>query len=318
MKFTIVGAGSLGTIIGANLLNAGHEVTMVARGARARWLRENGLKVRGLIDLDLPCTVVEDTNELRGTDVLILAVKTYQMEGALAGIGHLKVKAVFSVANGVMKNEQLAEVYGADRVMGCMADTSGELHEDGVAEFTRNVCMNIGPVVADTRTDAAEIARVIDAAGVVTVAVDNIATIEWSKFVCWLAMFGLAVISRRTTGECLSVPELARSAVLQLKEAGAVAARLGVELSDSAPFPAATVMAASVAEGTEKVVAVGENFARNAPTHRMSSLQDLEAGRKLEVHGTLGYLVDKAAEVGVAVPTIAACYDICAGIDAMQ
>ena len=77
-------------------------------------------------------------------------------------------------------------------------------------------------------------------------------------------------------------------------------------------------VAKPVDAGVERVLNIGQTFAKNAPTHRMSSLQDLEAGRKLEVHGTLGYLVDKAASLGVEVPTVAVSYDICAGIDAMQ
>ena len=77
-------AGALGTIIAAHLAAAGHEVTLVARGARARWLREHGIRVRGLLDTALPATVVEDPSTLGEMDTLILGVKTYQMDDALA------------------------------------------------------------------------------------------------------------------------------------------------------------------------------------------------------------------------------------------
>lgn len=123
----------------------------------------------------------------------IYTVKTYQMDEALAALAALKPDAVFSVANGVMKNEQLRAVYGAERVLGCMANVSGELGADGEVEFTRNVRMPLGPLPGYRGPAAADIAAAIDAAGVITPAVDDIETAEWSKFRRWLAMFALAV-----------------------------------------------------------------------------------------------------------------------------
>ena len=111
---------------------------------RYETLRRDGMRVRGLSELSLPCEVVEDPSTLGPTDVVVLGVKTYQIDEALRGLGHVSAGSVFSVANGVMKNEELAAVFGPDHVMGCMADTSGELHADGTVEFTRNVCLKIG------------------------------------------------------------------------------------------------------------------------------------------------------------------------------
>ena len=319
MQTVIVGAGALGTIIAAHLAAAGHEVALVARGARARWLRENGLRVRGLLDAALPATVTEDPSTLRETDLLIFGVKTYQMEDALGSLAHLRARNVFSVANGVMKNEQLAEVYGAERVLGCMADTSGELHGDGVVEFTRNVALNLGPYNASTLTAAGEVAATIDSSGLVSKAVDDIASVEWSKFVPWVAMFVLSLIARRPTGHYLSEPALGGVAVRLMREAGAIAGRMSVPLSNDAPMPVADIIGAPDEQSAiEKVLAVGAVFSQNAPTHRMSSLQDLDAGRRLEVEGTVGYLVRKANELGVPAPTLELNYELVRGIDALQ
>ena len=51
MKFAILGAGALGTILGAHLSRAGHEVVMIARGERARVLQRQGLVLNGLSDI---------------------------------------------------------------------------------------------------------------------------------------------------------------------------------------------------------------------------------------------------------------------------
>ncbi|MEM7407355.1 MAG: 2-dehydropantoate 2-reductase [Pseudomonadota bacterium] len=320
MNFAIVGAGALGSVLGAHLIKAGHGVSMVARGARAAHLVGAGLRLTGLVDAEAACRVVTQPATLEDDDaeVLIFAVKTYQMEAALAPVAHLNPKAVVSVANGVMKNEQMGAMFGHDVVMGCMADTSGELQSDGVVRFTRNVGMQIGAVTPDSRADAAAVAAAIDDAGVACRAVPNISTVEWSKFTAWVAMFSLAVVARRPTGQFLSDPHFAGATVAQIREAGTVAAALGVALDNDAPMPVVDILAASDADACAIVQGVGRNFAENAPQHRMSALQDLEAGRRLEVHETLGWLVGKADALGLPVPALKTALQLAAGLDALQ
>ena len=45
MRVAIVGAGSIGAVIGARLASAGHEVVLVARGAHLEAIRRDGLKL---------------------------------------------------------------------------------------------------------------------------------------------------------------------------------------------------------------------------------------------------------------------------------
>ena len=87
MHFTIVGAGALGTILGAHLIHAGHPVRMLARGARAAAIAHDGLRVRGLVDLSVPCEVVTAADPARDDSVLVFAVKTYHMVDAIAATG---------------------------------------------------------------------------------------------------------------------------------------------------------------------------------------------------------------------------------------
>ncbi|CAN0251391.1 unnamed protein product, partial [Phaeothamnion confervicola] len=290
MHFTIVGAGALGSILGAHLLAAGHAVTMVARGARAKQLEKQGLRLRGLREFDLPCEIAAPGDAIATPGVLIYTVKTYQMDDALAALASLRPDAVFSVANGVMKNEQLTAVYGRERVLGCMANVSGELLASGEVAFTRNVRMPLGPLPGYRGPAAASIAAAIDTAGVITPAVDDIETAEWSKFAGWLAMFTLAVIARTTTGVYLENTGLAAVGVKIVKEAVAVARARGITLVDQSPLPVVSVAdAATPAQAVEILREIGRTLLAQAPTHRMSALQDYEAGRRLEVHETLGY-----------------------------
>ena len=81
MRFAILGAGALGTILGAHLSRAGHEVAMIVRGDRARVLQRQGLVLNGLADIKARPTVIDDPQKLRETGTLIVATKAIQADG---------------------------------------------------------------------------------------------------------------------------------------------------------------------------------------------------------------------------------------------
>ena len=317
MEITIIGAGALGTILGAHLIVAGHDVTIVARGRRAQDVTQYGLRVRGLVELNTPCRVVEKPETIVTADLLIFAVKTYHMAEATAQLSNATPLSVFSVANGVMKNEQLAATYGADKVLGCMANISGELLDAGTVEFTRNVQLYIGHTGAYTGPDASASAGALDAAGINTEASAQIETVEWSKFVGWVALFSLSLIARTTTGRFLENPRLAALGVRLIREMAHLAAARGIGLIDQSPVPVYSIASGSERIAIEKLNQIGRDLIASVPNHRMSSLQDLEAGRTLEVEETLGYALNEAARLGIDAPTLDVCYAAAAGLNTL-
>ena len=104
--------------------------------------------------------------QLRGAEVLIVAMKTPGTAEALEPLRNADIDVAFSIQNGMWKNDALASVFGAERVLGCLANTSGELLPSGEVLFTRNVNIYIGELPAglerSRRTDCAA----IDASGV--------------------------------------------------------------------------------------------------------------------------------------------------------
>src|SRR5215831_4271653 len=138
MKIVILGAGALGTVLGAHLARAGEDVTLIARGQRAAYLQEHGATITGLVDFTVPVRVVTDPQQVQEADVLIVTVKTYDMDVALASVKHLHVESVLSLQNGVLKNEQLAQTFGGEKVLGAMATFGGEVLPTGTVCFTAN------------------------------------------------------------------------------------------------------------------------------------------------------------------------------------
>jgi 2-dehydropantoate 2-reductase len=315
MRIVILGAGALGTILAAHLAADGHEVSLIARGLRAAQLHDDGLEVRGLREIRTRCRVLTDPAQAPPADLLILTAKTYDNEAAVASLAGGHYDTVFSVANGVVKNAELARGFGDERVLGCMADTSGELLEDGSANFTRNVMLHLGVPGGGVSERAETVAATIHASGINAQAVANIDTVEWSKFVGWTALLALSVLTRLKTANFLSQPDCAEIAAMMIREMGTIAAAKQIEIVDQSPLPVASVIAGSVADARDVLVGVGRDWLRLAPDHRMSSLQDLERGKRLEVDETLGYAILEAQSLGLAVPTLTTCYRLVAGIN---
>jgi 2-dehydropantoate 2-reductase len=127
MNFVVLGAGALGSIYAAYLARGGHDVSLIARGTRGAGLAEHGIAVTGQESFSIRCNVVTQPESLRRTDVLIVAIKTYDTADALARLGALKADRVFSVQNGVLKNNLLGDVFGQQHTLGAISMIGGDV-----------------------------------------------------------------------------------------------------------------------------------------------------------------------------------------------
>ena len=315
-EFAILGAGAIGSILAAHLARAGHSVIVIARGERAHAVDRDGLRIKGLTDLSVRVQVVTDPARLEAADTLIVAMKTPGTEAALARLRDVRVGAALSIQNGIAKDELLARTFGADRVLGALADTSGELLPSGEVLFTRNVNLPLGELAGGISERARRTAAMIDAAGIRATAVADILSLEWSKFTVWLPLISMAVTTRAVSWRYLTDADCAQVLVRLVRELAAVARAQGIALVDgAAALPLGTILAASEAEAIGVVRQAGEQMRLRAPDHRMSALQDLEAGRPLEVDETFGYAVRRAAELGLSIPLLESFHHLVAAID---
>lgn len=317
-EWAVLGAGALGSIIGAHLSRSGHRVVLLARGQRAQDVREHGLRIRGLQEFTQHVPVLTDPSEFTGAEVFVIATKTHSTQTALEPYRHAAIDTALSVQNGVMKNEQLAAVWGKEHVLGALADTSGELLPNGEVLFTRNEQIYLGELPGDSGERSRHIAAVIGDSGVRASAVTNIESLEWSKYAAWVGMMALSVTTRAVTWKYLTDPDLALVLARLLREMGILASARNITLSNRSPLPVATMIHGSDTEAVAMIQGLGRELKMKAPEHRMSSLQDLEAGRPLEVEETLGYAAREAARLGLALPNVATWYSVVAGIDRIR
>ena len=315
MNIVILGAGALGTVLGAHLAQAGEEVTLIARGNRAAYLQEHGATLTGLVDFTVSVSVVTAPQQVQKADVLIVTVKTYDMESALASVKHLQVGSVASIQNGVVKNEQLAHTFGWEKVLGAMAWFSGEVLPMGSVRFTVNNGFYLGELPAGTSKRVQTLADTLNRAGIVARVTPSIQSIEWSKYVMFVCVMAPAVLTRLETYKLMQDEQTASITASLLHEMGQMALAMDIPLEDMGAFPIKTLSRLSCEDIVVPIRRIGDAWASQAPTHKVSTLQDLEQGKRLEVEETLGYAVRQGAKLGVPTPTLDTCYKLIAGIN---
>ena len=315
MKIAILGAGALGSLFGAHLARAGDDVILIARDARAKAIQEQGVSVTGLADFTLPVPVTSRPQELEHADALLVTVKTYDMEAALEDVAHLTVGSVLSVQNGLVKDEQLARRFGWEKTLGAAVHISAELLPTGTVRFTANEWFSIGELPAGTSARVEALVTALAGAGIRAEAAGQIASVEWTKYVVNISWMALSALCRLETHRIFKHPDLAWLAATLTREMAQLPEKLGIPLLDKGAFSAKTLSEGRFDEAVRDFQQVGAQMeAQGATAHKVSILQDLERGRRLEYDAMFGYAVRKGVEIGVPLPTVEICYRLIKGI----
>lgn len=319
-EFVVLGGGAMGSILAGHLARAGHSVLVIARGKRANQIAAEGIRIGGLIEFATRIEVLREPSTLRSAGVLIVAVKTPGTEDTLESLRHAEIGVALSIQNGVLKNEILARALGKQRVLGALANTSGELLASGDVRFTRNVNLFIGELTGELSERAKSLAGTLDESGVRATAVKDVLSREWSKFVVWLGMMSLSVITGAATWRFLADEHGARILLGAVREGALLARAQAIPLTDegSPLLPLEKMIDTPDSEALEAIRWLSEDFRTRASEHQMSSLQDLQAGRPLEVEETLGYATRKARDLKIAVPVIETLYHLVSAVSRMR
>ncbi|MGD2140807.1 MAG: ketopantoate reductase family protein [Burkholderiales bacterium] len=311
MNFVIIGAGALGSIYAAYLARGGHNVSLIARGARAVALAKHGIPVTGQDSFTVQCDIVTQPESLRQTDVVIVATKTYDTAQALAPLRGLKAKSVLSVQNGVLKNKQLGDCFGPEAVLGAISMVGGDVlpaegDMPGAVRYNMAGPTVIGEPAGGESARAKELVDTFVQSGLKAQVSDDITSVEWSKFVAWSGFSTVAILTRLPTWRFMADADTAPIVARVMRETAAVAIRHGVNLQDRG-FSSQAFINGSEEDAVKTVRADGEKRRTSSPEFRQSILQDADRNRRLEVNETLDYTLTLAAELGVATPTLDLC-----------
>jgi 2-dehydropantoate 2-reductase len=216
-------------------------------------------------------------------------------------------KAVLSLQNSIHKNRYLTEAFGSERVLGAATMVSAERRPEGVVLLTAlgNTFVGAPHAAAPSQCAVAEeVARKFTQAGLPTVLVPEIERLEWAK-ACFVAGgFAVSTITGLAAERFFPDPDLARVFLSLAREVAAIAATAGWEVADYPGLPLHSLLEHSEEEALAALNEVAAHFVAAPFPAKPSMLQDLEAGRPLEVEENLGALLGEAERVGARAPRL--------------
>ena len=319
-RYLIAGAGSLGSVYGALLARAGHDVQLLARAAHAAAVLERGgIELRAFGDADhIALRATADPSQVDAVDAVVLACKAPDTEEVLAAIAHLApgVRAAMSIQNGVTAGPTLVDWCGTAAV-GAVAMVGGTLLEPGVVDHTFAGPTFLGPLPSSAPDAVELLSGDLGGTGLEVVTTERIRSVEWSKLVHASPSMAITALTRLPFHLAFVVPELAEVFLDLVVEGAAVARAAGVEVDDWPHIlPVRSLAEASRAEGLATVRERGEAMVAAGMTDvRISMLQSVERRRPLEVDAIVGHLAGEAARLGVDAPTTTTVHRLLAGLD---
>jgi len=297
MRICVVGAGAIGGFVGARFAFAGHEVSLVARGAHLRAIRERGLL---LIEADgrqrtaHVAHATDDITTLGKQDLVIVALKAHQMEPVLNDIKNLCHDDTVtvpmqngipfwyfqkhggpldgSVGRSVDPQGRLAGEFCIDKLVGCVVYPAALITAPGVIRCVEGDRFPLGELDGMTTPRVERLAQLFVDAGFKAPILDDIRAEIWLKLWGNLSFNPLSALTHKTLAQiCRFEPsrELARKL---MEEAQQVAESIGITFRVSIDKRIA---------GAERV---GE--------HKTSMLQDVETGREPEIDALVGSVLE--------------------------
>ena len=291
MRICIFGAGAIGGYLGAKLAGAGADVSLVARGPHLEAIRCRGLT---LIEDGQETThrirASDDPAELGPQDYVVVTLKAHSVPpvvgrmAPLLGAGSTVVSGVngvpwwyFHKIGGPLEGTRLQSVdpgdvqwngIGPDRVLGCVVYPAAEVSEPGVVRHIEGNRFSLGEPDGSKSDRALALAAALSAAGLKAPVRPKLRDEIWVKLWGNLSFNPISALTHATLDVLCTDPGTRAVARAMMLEAQEIAEKLGVT------FPV------DVERRIDGGAAVG--------AHRTSMLQDLEAGRPMEIDALVG------------------------------
>jgi 2-dehydropantoate 2-reductase len=307
MKIAVIGAGAIGGLVGAKLALAGNDVTFIVRGANLEAIRRDGITLIAADGERRVARKVGATDDYRAAgaqDFVVLAMKAHQVDAVAAQVPLLfgPDTVVVTMQNGIPfwyfhkhggplegttvrsvdPEGQAIHAIPAQRVIGCVVYPASELVAPGVVKHIEGDRLPLGELDGSSSERVQRVSDCFAAAGFKAPVLDNIRAEIWLKLWGNLTFNPISALSRATLASICQYPPTRALTVSMMTEAQTVANKLGITFR--VPL--------------EKRVAGAERVGH----HKTSMLQDVEAGRPLEIDALLGSVVELARLTNTQTP----------------
>ena len=305
MKICIYGAGAVGGLLAAWLSRAGHDVSVVARGKHLTAIKQHGLKVSSKDSVDTFNVKAEnDPAKLGPQDYVIVAVKAQSLGEVAGAIGPLlgAETSVVTAMNGVpwwffdrlrygegkLRLESLdpggkiARAIPTDRVVGCVIHLAASTPEPGLIRHDMGTRLILGEPGGRNSARTERIAAALKDAGFEVVRSKFIEKDFWVKLIGNVSFNPVAALTLATADRLIADQYVKAYLIAVMRECLAIGRAVGV---DAEIDPEARM-----------------DMARKLGRFKPSTLQDMEAGKSLEIDGLLSGTLEIARKAGVAAP----------------
>ena len=286
MKICIYGAGAIGGYLGVQLLRAGADVSLIARGAHLAAMRENGLKllIGGQEQLVQPrCT--DNPAELGPQDFVIVCLKAHSITGAIEAMQPLlgPLTRIVTAVNGIPywyfykhggrhEGSTLQSIdpggrqwreLTPERAIGCIVYPATEIESPGVIRHVYGDRFPLGEPSGEISADVQRLSELFVAAGMQAPVLERIRDEIWLKLWGNVCLNPISALTHATLDVICSDPTTRALSKAIMLETQSIAETFGVKFR---------VDVERRIEGARKVGA-----------HKTSMLQDLERGRPMEI-----------------------------------
>ena len=313
MRVCVAGAGAIGGFMGGRLAEAGHEVTLVTLGEHLEAIRTEGLRIIGTEGVERTIVNLDASDDFAlvgRQDVMILGVKAHQIEAVAPMLPPLfgRSTTLVTVQNGIPwwyfqrhggeldgRRIECLDPLGiierhipAERVIGCVAYPAVEHVTPGVLRHVEGIRFPVGELDGSDSPRARRISMLFTDAGFKSPVLTDIRAELWLKAIGSLAFNPLSALTHAYLADICGLPETRALALEMMREGERVAAKLGITLR----LP------------PERRIAGAEQIG----CHKTSMLQDVEAGRALEIDALVKAVLELGRLTDTPTPYVSAVY----------
>jgi 2-dehydropantoate 2-reductase len=309
MRVAIVGAGSIGAVLGAKLAASGNEVVLIARSAHLDAIRERGLKLVDHVGgasgtYRLPASA--EPSDFGTQDLVVIGLKAHAIPAMLprmaplVGPGTVVVPAInglpwwyFHGVGGALEGLTLRSLdpdgtmsaaLDPAHIIGCVVHVAAEVRMPGEAHHTGGRRLILGELNHAPSERLGRVCEALDAAGFDAVRSNDIRLDVWTKLIGNLSFNPIAALTGYLMNEIVADEQVLDVIRAMMVEAMRVAEHTGVRVPMTPD---------------QRI-----DLARQLGPVKISMLQDLEQRRRLELGAIVGSVIELAERAGIDIPTV--------------
>ena len=313
MRIAVVGAGAIGGYLGGWLSAAGEDVTFIARGANLDAIAANGMRVIGEDGAEATSKGARAVRTMRDAgpqDAVLLTVKAHQVAAVAADLSALMSDdtTIVTMQNGIPwwyfhkhggefdgrpvasadPDGTIARHIDSDRIVGSVVYPAATLVSPGVVQVVEGKRFTLGELDGSESARVQALSATLGRAGFKAPVTSDIRGEIWLKIWGNLSFNPISALSHATLVDLLRFPLTRELSIAMMREAEAIANTLGVRFR----------------VGIDKRIAGAEKVG----AHKTSMLQDVEAGKPIELDALVGAVVELGRLTGTPTPHIDAVY----------